>query len=106
MAARSTSTRRQNAARSSDETHASGGGPCHGAPGHGRAARADENRAHTGAPSNGSTTAHRPSESSAVRSDVTSSRPVSNRPPTTASASKAGQRRGHTYDRPVQFELS
>src|SRR5690606_16553565 len=44
------------------------------------------NRAQTGGPSKGSTTAQKPAPSRAARSLVTSSRPVQSVPPTTASA--------------------
>src|SRR6266540_768101 len=75
----------RNPAPSSDDVQAPRAGPRQGGPGQGRAGRTSANRAHTGGPSNGSTTAQNPWPSSAARSDVTSTSPVSSRPPTTAS---------------------
>src|SRR5439155_7130788 len=84
IASRMVSTPLPNPSSSRLDVHASRAGPRQGAPGQGRAGRTDAKRAHTGSPSNGSTTAQVPEPSSAPRSDVRSTRPVSNRPPTTA----------------------
>ena len=46
--------------RTSELVHASGAGPRHGGPGHGRAGRTWAKRAQTGGPSKGSTTAQKP----------------------------------------------
>ena len=53
-------------------------------PYHGRAGRTERNRAQTGVPSYGITTAQKPLDSSAARSLVTSARSVHRRSPTTA----------------------
>ena len=57
------------------------------------AGRTVAKRAHTGSPANGITTAQNPAESSAARSEVTSTRSVHSRPPTTASGAAAGRGR-------------
>src|SRR5215207_1617502 len=86
MADRMRSTPRPNRARSRLVDQLVGSGPRHGAPRHGVAGRTTPNRAHTGSPSYGTTTAQKPVDSRAARSDVTSRRPEHSRSPTTASA--------------------
>src|SRR6185369_13804777 len=90
MEVRICSTPASNAGRSRLVVHVSGAGPTQGGPGHGRAGRTSANRAHTGGPEKGSTTAQNPWESSAARSVVTSRSPVASRPPTTASGGALG----------------
>src|SRR5215212_331299 len=85
MASRMVVTRASNPFRSMLVDH----GP--GAPGHDRAGRPTSGRerakrAHTGGASKGSTTAHVPAVSRAATSPVTSTRSVSRRPPTAATA--------------------
>src|SRR5690606_10847961 len=75
-----------NAASPSVVVHEAGSQPGHGRPVHGVAGRTSANRAQTGEPSEGSTTAQNPSPSSTDRSSVRSTRSLQSIPPTTASA--------------------
>src|SRR5436309_2340587 len=101
IASRIATTPSQNSDSDRLDVHDARAGPSHGAPGQGRAGRTDANRAHVTDPSNPSTTAQNPDESSAARSLVTSTSPVARRPPTTASGST-----GEAYDEvpPMDFE--